>query len=179
VKLDLLGPDLTSGSGQASLPAAIIGTAGANTLNGTSAADTLKGLGGKDILYGRAGNDYLLGGAGNDRLFGQSGADRLNGGAGADKLSGGAGADRLIGGTGSDTFIFKGRWGNDRIDDFQNGFDKIDLRGNGLTFASLKIGMADIDKDGIYDDVVIEAHGQSIGVLNTAATSIDRGDFWL
>jgi hypothetical protein len=39
--------------------------------------------------------------------------------------------------------------------------------------------VADVDKDGHYDDVLIQTHGQSIGLVNTAASSIDRGDFWL
>ncbi|MDF2812776.1 MAG: calcium-binding protein [Microvirga sp.] len=185
VKLDLIDPNLT---GAAAAPTVIAGTATANKLHGTSIADVMKGLGGNDSLYGQSGNDrldggtgndYLSGSAGNDSLLGQSGADRLNGGPGADRLLGGSGADRLIGGAGVDVFIFKGRWGNDRIDDFQNGRDKIDLRGNGLGYVSLKIGRADIDTDGTYDDVLIQANGQSIGVLNTAMTLIDRGDFWL
>ena len=88
------------------------------------------------------------------------------------------GSDRLSGGSGSDVFVFKGHWGHDRIDDFHND-DKIDLRGNGFSFASLKIGAADVDNDGRYDDVLIQTHGQSIGLVNTAASSIDRGDFWL
>src|SRR6478735_2426034 len=186
VKLDLVDPTLTAAA-SAEAQNVIAGNANVNTLSGTSGADVIKGLAGKDTLLGKSGNDlldggtgndYLSGGAGNDTLLGQSGADRLNGGSGADKLYGGFGSDRLSGGSGSDVFVFKGHWGHDRIDDFHND-DKIDLRGNGFSFASLKIGAADVDNDGRYDDVLIQTHGQSIGLVNTAASSIDRGDFWL
>ena len=186
VKVDLVDPTLTAAASAERKTFA--GNANVNTLAGTSGADFIKGLAGKDTLYGKSGNDrldggtgndYLSGGAGNDMLLGQSGADRLSGGSGADKLYGGFGSDRLSGGSGSDAFIFKGHWGHDRIGDFRDGLDKIDLRGNGFSFSSLKIGVADVDNDGRFDDVLIQTHGQSIGLVNTAASAIDRGDFWL
>lgn len=188
VKIDLVDPALTGMSSSAVSPNVISGTPSIDKLFGTANADIISGLGGNDSLYGKggtdrleggAGKDFLSGGAGIDKLFGQSGSDRLFGGPGADKLEGGLGADRLTGGSGADVFVFKGRWGHDRVEDFQNGRDKIDVRGNGFTYASIKIGAADVDKDGHYDDVLIQMHGQSIGLVNTNATSIDRGDFWL
>ena len=186
VKLDLVDPTLTAAAsgrgaerhcGQCQRQHAL-GYIRRRCDQGARGKDTLLGKSGNDLLDGGTGNDYLSGGAGNDTLLGQSGADRLNGGSGADKLYGGFRSDRLSGGSGSDVFVFKGHWGHDRIDDFRND-DKIDLRGNGFSFASLKIGAADVDNDGRYDDVLIQTHGQSIGLVNTAASSIDRGDFWL
>lgn len=190
VKLDLVDPTLTGGGTPASsdISNVITGTSRINKLSGTSEGDLINGFGGDDRLYGNKGNDrldggsgkdYLSGGAGNDILLGKTGSDRLNGGGGADKLEGGSGADRLAGGSGSDAFIFKGRWGQDRIDDFLNGRDKMDLRGNGFSYSSIKISAADIDKDGRYDDVLIQTHGQSIGLVDEPVSSIDRGDFWL
>jgi Ca2+-binding RTX toxin-like protein len=55
---------------------ALIGNAGANTLNGSD---------GIDLLDGNAGNDRLLSGAGADSLGGQQGLDELTGGTGADR----------------------------------------------------------------------------------------------
>ena len=68
-----------------------------------------------------------------DTLTGDSGGNRLFGEAGHDTLEGGAGADRLEGGAGSDTFVFLAANGNDRITDFTNGEDLIDLGAFGLS----------------------------------------------
>ena len=88
------------------------GTAGDDELNGSAEADELKGLGGNDTLYGEAGNDTLEGGAGNDNLYG---------GDGNDTLIGGAGNDYLNGGNGSDIYLFEKGFGNDAIDNTQQG----------------------------------------------------------
>jgi hypothetical protein len=58
--------------------AAIIGTAGSDTLTGTP---------GDDALYGLAGNDRLNGLQGNDDLDGGPGADDIRGGPGDDAVS--------------------------------------------------------------------------------------------
>ncbi|MBJ6127588.1 CAP domain-containing protein [Microvirga splendida] len=172
VKLDLIDPAAaTTGSSTTS------GTAAANTLKGTSAANTIKGLGGNDKLYGRSGNDKLYGGTGNDKLFGETGKDRLYGGDGKDILSGGTGSDILSGGSGADTFRFAGKWGADKVSDFRNGIDRIDLRGNGLSFRELSIARGNGDSDGRADDVIIKADGQSIALLNVKVSLIGASDF--
>jgi serralysin len=51
------------------------------------------------------------------------------GNAGANVLNGGGGDDGLVGGGGVDTFVINNLGGTDRITDFLNGVDKIDLRG--------------------------------------------------
>lgn len=48
--------------------------------------------------------------------------------AGNDGLFGGEGDDTLAGGEGRDAFRFRGRFGTDRITDFTDGEDTIDLR---------------------------------------------------
>jgi Ca2+-binding RTX toxin-like protein len=58
--------------------AAIIGTAGSDTLTGTP---------GDDAIYGLAGNDNLNGLQGNDDLYGGPGADDIRGGPGDDAVS--------------------------------------------------------------------------------------------
>jgi len=60
-------------------------------------------------------------------ITGSSGNDRLDGTEGADVLDGGAGNDFLVGGTGGDTFVFTNNAGFNRVADFGNGDDVIDL----------------------------------------------------
>ncbi len=175
VKLDLIDPSATTTSSTANDE--INGTAVANTLYGTTAANVINGLGGSDKLYGRSGNDKVYGGTGHDRLFGEAGGDRLYGGTGRDVLSGGTGGDLLNGGSGADTFRFTGKWGADKVSDFSNGVDRIDLRGNGLSFGELRIARGNGDSDGVADDVVIKVGGQSIALLNVKVALIGASDF--
>lgn len=161
VKVDIINPAKTAA------PQAIAG----NTLNdiiGTAGADRLAGHAGNDKIHGGNGNDILLGGSGNDRLYG---------GSGRDTLTGGAGNDELIGGSHGDTFRFSGKWGRDKVRDFQDGIDRIDLRGNGLSFDKLSITTGNADTDRIADDVFIKANGQSIALLNVKAALIGASDF--
>lgn len=105
----------------------LTGDAGNDKLRGNLGRDTLSGGDGVDDIRGGDGNDTLDGGAGNDFLFGEYGADMIAGGAGNDALSGGTG-----GGSGdgfADTFVYKNTAteGYDRIKDFEDGIDRIDL----------------------------------------------------
>lgn len=113
----------------------IAGDAGTNLLRGAAGNDLISGVDGNDWLFGDLGNDTLVGGNGNDRLFGGEGVDVLNGGAGVDQLTGSYDIDLMSGGTEADRFIFTDLdeffavvgTGLDRITDFQNGIDLIDL----------------------------------------------------
>ncbi|MFV0293166.1 MAG: M10 family metallopeptidase C-terminal domain-containing protein [Paracoccus sp. (in: a-proteobacteria)] len=109
----------------------IWGQKGRDTLDGGAGADTMNGGGGNDLLRGGDGDDNLHGSLDDDIVQGDAGADTLRGGGGNDTLSGGAGADLLIGGVGADVFVFTpqdcGVSGRDRIADFQQGADSIDL----------------------------------------------------
>lgn len=102
---------------------------GRDTAEGGGGNDTILGGFGSDLLRGDAGNDALFGSNGNDLFAGGTGHDRLFGEAGADTLAGGAGNDRLTGGTGADVFVFGPGDGIDRIADFENGTDLIELHG--------------------------------------------------
>lgn len=87
-----------------------------------------------NILVGKANDDNFYGLGGADELSGNAGNDALDGGSGDDLLIGGEGADTLTGGTGGDLFrFFEGDSGTgadaDRIVDFFNYIDKLDLRG--------------------------------------------------
>ncbi|RDI61750.1 hemolysin type calcium-binding protein [Microvirga subterranea] len=178
VKVDLVSP--AAGPTSAPLDPArpvMSGTGGSNKLIGTADADVIKGLGGNDQIQGQAGNDRLDGGTGNDKINGGAGSDLLFGRGGRDSLSGGLNNDKLYGGANADTFIFRGKWGYDRVMDFQDGLDKLDLRSNGLSFSKLAIRMADVDRDGRSDDILIKAGANTIGILNTKLATIDHGDF--
>lgn len=68
----------------------------------------------------------------------------MTGGSGNDRLSDGAGKrDELTGGSGADVFILADDGARDRITDFENGLDRIDLRAEGeMLFTDLKISEA-------------------------------------
>lgn len=68
-------------------------------------------------------------GGGNDNVIGTSGDDRIDGGTGNDSLAGHLGDDILKGGSGRDKFVFADNGGDDRILDFEDGRDLVDLTG--------------------------------------------------
>ncbi len=68
-------------------------------------------------------------GGGNDSVIGTSGDDRIDGGTGNDSLAGHLGDDILKGGSGRDKFVFADNGGDDRILDFEDGRDLVDLTG--------------------------------------------------
>ena len=94
------------------------GGAGRDDLFGGTGDDTLDGGSDSDDLFGGDGEDTLIGGIGNDDLEGQDGDDILEGGPGDDDMRGGFGADIFRFGSGD---------GDDVIEDFAPGEDKIDL----------------------------------------------------
>ncbi|MGI0117605.1 calcium-binding protein [Zooshikella sp. RANM57] len=105
-------------------------------IKGTEADDVITGLAGNDKLYGQNGNDQLDGGAGNDSLNGGKGQDQLVGGDGNDSLdgshgddvlTGGAGNDYLTGGAGNDTYHFGRGDGQDRINNYDRGANRVDI----------------------------------------------------
>ena len=92
------------------------------------------------MLTGLDGNDSLAGGEGKDQAFGGAGDDVLRGNAGNDRLLGGAGHDVMSGGAGADTFIFRSAADaglgatRDRITDFSDSEDHVNLSGFGVAF---------------------------------------------
>ncbi|MDO5648936.1 MAG: hypothetical protein Q4G20_13505, partial [Paracoccus sp. (in: a-proteobacteria)] len=121
-----------------------------------------------DRLYGGAGHDRLDGGGGNDVLVGGSGNDSLYGGAGRDTLDGGTGRDHLYGGAGADSFVFARKDGWARIHDWEDGLDRIELRGASWSALSVKRSGA---------DVIVEWDGVTIEIANTRLAQIDASDF--
>jgi hypothetical protein len=118
------------------------GLVAANSASGVDIGkDTIKNFehasGGKgsDFLYGNAAANVLTGDDGYDVVFGFAGNDELWGGDDDDWLAGGAGRDDLYGGTGYDTFYYASTSDSgvtvttrDRIGDFENGIDLINLQ---------------------------------------------------
>ena len=165
----------------------LVGSRGKDKLVGRQQDDRLIGKAGNDRLIGKAGNDQLIGGGGNDKLDGGDGDDQLKGGGGNDILKAGKGEDILKGGGGNDTFdggkgkdliitgggrdrirVRKGQ-GLDRVRDFRNNTDKLDLVGikfNQLTFQQRK------------KDVMVKLGGQNLLQLeNTSLEDIEQTDF--
>lgn len=106
----------------------ITGGAGTDLIYAGADNDRLSGAGNKDTLFGGNGDDVLFGGAQVDQLIGGRGEDSLSGGGGTDTIDGGFGDDVLTGGTLTDTFVMRAGGGSDRITDFEDGVDRIDLR---------------------------------------------------
>ncbi|MBR5079109.1 MAG: hypothetical protein IKX30_10235 [Victivallales bacterium] len=73
---------------------------------------TVRGGLGDDIIWANTGNNWLFGDAGNDRIVGASGNDVIVGGAGNDSMHGGGG---------DDIFAFGGDWGNDSVEQLEDG----------------------------------------------------------
>ena len=108
-------------------------------------------------------------------MNGGDGDDLILGEEGADILVGGAGSDRLIGGKGSDIFMFDVEGEHtDRIDDFIDGEDRIDLSGfYGLSFRDLVIS-GDVRKS-VID---LTAHGGGrIELRRFNVSDLDASDF--
>lgn len=105
----------------------IAGGMGFDILVGGRGNDSIQGGKDFDVLRGELGNDSLYGELGDDILAGGKENDYLNGGDGNDTLGGELGNDTLEGGIGSDIFLFFTGSGNDIIQDFNRGEDKLSI----------------------------------------------------
>ncbi len=83
-----------------------------------------------------ASGGNAIGGTGDDRILGSSGGDTMNGGGGADWLHDGAGSDTLTGGAGADVFVFSKDGATDRITDYVDGVDRIDVSSWGRIYSA-------------------------------------------
>lgn len=130
----------------------MLGDSGNDTLDGGQGDDYLSGYRGVDVLIGGTGHDVLRGGDENDSLLGGSGDDWMRGDAGNDYRSAYHGLDTLLGEDGNDTlrggadrFVFSDRAHattaeDDRIMDFEQGIDIIDV--SALGFTDIQAGSA-------------------------------------
>ena len=134
-------------------------------IRGSDHEDVLTGNGNANFLQGLDSDDEIQGNGGDDLLFGEAGADRLDGGEGA---------DRLYGNEDGDTFIFGAGHGDDRIFDFTNDEDQIDLSAFSLS------GFDELTITSISDSVKIdltEHGGGTILLQNFDAANLDAADF--
>ena len=169
------GKDQLKGGRDADL---VRGGDGDDRLHGNKGRDRLEGEDGGDELSGGPGRDALRGGAGWDRLEGGDGDDDLGGGGGRDRLIGGADDDRLKGGSGSDTFVFAGRFGRDRIDDFdaRDDRERIDLSDVRAIRNWRDLERNHLEERG--DDVVIDAGSAGrLRLEDVRMGDLDRDDF--
>lgn len=100
-------------------------------------------------FLGGAGADVIRGGNGTDYLISGGGADQLWGGGGIDVLNGGSGRDRLVGGADTDFFVFYYGTNRDRIIDFVQGEDVINLDFFGVNFDRVIAATSRNDANGI------------------------------
>jgi Ca2+-binding RTX toxin-like protein len=101
------------------------------------------------------------------------GDDIIRGFDGADTIEGGGGNDVLAGGGGRDVFVFNlgvGE-GGDRIEDFQNGLDRIRLAGG--SFADVTVGLANPAGDAL----LTFTGGTTVHLAGVAAGLIGADDF--
>ena len=96
-----------------------------------SASSNDQGSAGEDWLFGSGSGSTLNGGRGNDRLFGEGGDDILVDGSESTLYP--SGDDEFAGGAGADVFRYDRRaFGQDKILDFTQGVDVIDLSRLGI-----------------------------------------------
>ncbi|MDO6963850.1 M10 family metallopeptidase C-terminal domain-containing protein [Rhizobium alvei] len=127
-------------------------------------------------IYRTTWIENAAGGAGDDRLIGNRIANDLYGNDGDDSLSGGGGNDRLWGGDGADLFLFGRNFGRDRIEDFEDGTDRIDLSGFGLPSWRIVLSRAEQEED----DVVVDlANGNELTIAGASLADLDRSDLVL
>jgi Ca2+-binding RTX toxin-like protein len=123
-----------------------------------------------DRLYGGSQDDLLSGDNGNDSLWGGEGDDTLFGGLNDDRLTGGTGDDTMTGSFGVDTFVFLRGQGTDRISDFQNDLDKIDLSAFDFGNSAAVIALASAAGTGVRIDLpgegVLFVQGINLPSLN-------------
>ena len=142
---------------------------GDDLLQGTPKRDTIRGSTGNDTISGLGGSDRLLGEAGNDRLVGEAGNDVLLGGTDSDILDGGKGNDVITSGSGRDRILLRRREGFDRVTDFRNNLDKIDLVG-------VSFGQLTLSQQG--NDVLIKLGGTNVLLIENIRQSVlNRADF--
>lgn len=165
----------------------LFGGKGNDIINGNSGSDNIRGNRGNDTLNGgassddlRAGgnNDTLNGDGGDDFLFGENGSDILFGGVGNDSLTGGLGGGTFDGAT--DTFIYAdtgdGGGGFDRVKDFENGIDLIQLQAfNFANFAAVQ-ALASNSGGGLRLDF---GGGDVLFIENFSFAGFDAGDVLL
>jgi Ca2+-binding RTX toxin-like protein len=148
------------------------------TITGSARADTINAtttVAGQPLPTGA--DDFITGGKGKDTIEALGGNDFIDGGRDADRLEGGAGTDVLVGGEGDDTFVFKQGFGNDFINDLEEGKKKVDvIEIHDNIFADFADVLAHSTQSGT--NVVITADGvNSITLVDVVLANLNANDF--
>ena len=166
----------------------LIGGAGDDTLIGGSGIDTVSygdatvgvtvSLSLPGVQATGSGNDTisgienLTGSLFNDTLTGDSGANMLYGGDGDDILNGGVGNDVLFGGNGADTFRFDLGTGQDAVNDFALGTDKLDLSAFFADFTAVQAATQDVGGNAVID----LGGGNTVTLTGVTSGQLQSGD---
>ena len=177
----------------------LVGNALNNTLYGGGGDDTMLGGAGNDIYELTEAGDTVIEnvGEGVDTVFsyvnttltanvetlvlvgdahigiGNDAANTLIGGAGSDTLNGGLGDDTLIGGAGSDSFWWLAGGGNDVVQDYQVGVDRVVLDSTRMdSFADVQAHWAQVG-----NDVVIFDGSDTLILAHTLTSQLSAADF--
>lgn len=147
--------------------------AGSDLVDGNGGNDQIFAGRGADVVFGGSGRDNLFGGRGSDLLNGEGGRDNIFGGLGNDTIDGGAGNDIMFGGGGRDTFVFTNGSDKDRIVNFRDGKDMIDLSGyEGIS------SFDDLDITGsVFSTRIDLGEGDSIRLIGLDPAELDASDF--
>ncbi|MFM7426212.1 MAG: calcium-binding protein [Elainella sp.] len=161
----------------------ISGGEGDDALDGGFGFDQLAGGAGNDVLDGDQDDDLLNGQTGNDVLMGGLGNDVLQGCDDNDLLQGGLGRDTLLGGQGADIYYWSvAHLGPDEVDrvlDFEQGTDKLAIRGFSYDQSQIvysgNLAEFDIDRDG-QRDLAIQFTGAPIRLTASDFVTSDLGE---
>lgn len=151
----------------------IRGDKGSDTVSGDGGDDRVRGGAGDDMVFGGDGSDRVRGDGGNDQVFGGGGDDRVKGGAGDDTVDGGAGSDIYHGGLGADVFVFEVDGAADRIKDFEDGVDLIDLSAFGVADATA-LTLTQVSENDVLIDL---GNGDTIRVDDVTVAQLTDDDF--
>lgn len=117
----------------------------------------------------------ILTGRENIAGFGNEINNTITGNRGNNKIDGGDGSDYLTGGAGRDTFIFWSDLQEDYIGDFENGIDKIEIRGFD-TDSFEELELTQVGRD-VQVGLISGEFGETIVIQNMKLRQIDAGDF--
>lgn len=131
-------------------------------------AVSLAQIGGLIVATGGTATGSAL----DDRIMGSAAPDTLSGGAGDDFVHDGGGNDLLFGGAGADVFLMSRDGSPDRIGDFQDGLDRIDLSDWGRLYS-----VADLTITSTATGAVVSYGNESLTITASGSLTLGNDDF--
>ncbi len=148
---------------------------GDDTIGAGSNDDTIFSGLGDDTIMAWAGDDLAVGGEGDDFIDGNAGNDTIHAGEGADQIFGGSDDDLifLVDDGDEDIIYFSQGHGNDVVDNFEQGVDKMALGGYGFS------SFDDIDDMITYsgDQAMLDLGGGDSIIFTKLDGPLDASDF--